>query len=319
MRRMSQAKVVLVWSLVVAGATSLAACKPKTEPAQADISAAKAAANQSLGELRTQVEEVQHAVTNAHGRLKALPEDLQGLEPVRSQLLSLEEVQGVEEARVKWLSGEIETAATAGDRGKLEKTLESARGAIAGSKGVEKSVAELTEKMAPFEAKVAQIQGIAAKGDVFRASLPSGTEIFGAKNGLENQLVEFIDNDKKKVDKKTWFPFDRIGFAENGAHLVPEQSRHQLENVATLLLAYPRVKLTIGTYAGGATSAVGKALSQARVEAVQAALVTLGVDAARIAVEAHGPPPPACKGKDAQVVEECKVNGQRILAHVTAK
>jgi outer membrane protein OmpA-like peptidoglycan-associated protein len=319
MRRLSQPKVVLFCSLVVAGASSLSACKTKTEPAQVDVAAAKAAANQTLGELRTQVEKVQKAVTNAHGRLKALPEDLQGLEPMRSQLLSVEEVQGVEEARVKWLSGEIETAATAGNREKLEKTLETARGAIAGSKGVEKSVAELTEKLAPFEAKVAQIQAIAAKGDVFKASLPSLSEIFGAKNGLENQLVEFIDNDKKKVDKKAWFPFDRIGFAANEARLVPEQSRHQLENVATLLLAYPRVKLALGTYVGGAASAEAKTLSQARVEAVQAALVTLGVAAPRLSVEAHDPAAPVCKGKDAQAVEECKANSQRILARVTAK
>ena len=79
------------------------------------------------------------------------------------------------------------------------------------------------------------------------------------------------------------------------------------------------MKVALGTYAGGGAAAEAKTLSQARVEAVQAALVSLGVGAPRLSIEAPGRPLPACKGKDAQAVEECKANGQRILAHVTAK
>jgi hypothetical protein len=318
MRRMSQPKVVLFWVWVAAGA-SLAACQNKTEPAKVDVSAARGVANQALGELRTQVERVQKAVTNAHGRLKALPEDLHGLEPVRSQLASIEEVQGVEEARVKWLSGEIDSAATAGNRENLEKIVETTKGAIAGSKSVEKSVWELTEKLRPFEGRVAQFRALAATGDVFKAALPSQTDIFGAKDGLENRLIGFIDDDKKKVDKKTWYPFDRIGFADKEARLVPEQSRHQLENLAAILLAYPRVKLALGAHADRTSSAEAKTLTEARLEAVQAALITLGVAAPRLSIEAHGPPAPACKGADPKATEDCRANGQRLLAHVTAK
>ncbi|HEX2659270.1 MAG TPA: OmpA family protein [Polyangia bacterium] len=314
MRKLSLRKAALFSSWLAVGGPSLSACDHKAEPAKADVSASKAAATRSLSELSTQVEVVQKAVSDAHGRVKALPEDLRGLEPIRSQLLSIEEVQGVEEARVKWIAGEIETATAAGNHENLEKMAETAKGAVAGSKGVEKSVAELADKLIPFELRVAQIQAIGAKGDVFKAGLPSGTEVFGAKGGLENQLIAFIDDDKRRVDKKTWFEFDRIGFAGTGA-VVPEASRFQLENVASILLAYPRVKLALASYSNAGGSPEEKALAPARAESVKAALLTRGIAAERLSLDGHGPPPPSChKGN-----QDCQTRGQRILAQVTAK
>jgi len=64
---------------------------------------------------------------------------------------------------------------------------------------------------------------------------------------VENKLIAFIEDTKRSVDDKTWFTFDRLTFETGKATLKPE-SQEQLQNIAEILKAYPKVTLKLGGY-----------------------------------------------------------------------
>ena len=84
-------------------------------------------------------------------RFKALPEDLPGLQTIHSDLFAVEEVLGVEGARAQWLSGELNAAVATKKREQVQKVSDAIRGAIEGTKEIEKRILELTHQLAPFE------------------------------------------------------------------------------------------------------------------------------------------------------------------------
>jgi len=65
--------------------------------------------------------------------------------------------------------------------------------------------------------------------------------------GLESRLISYIDDPGVSVSKETWFDFDRLLFETDSARLKPE-SREQLNTLASLRKAYPRVNTKIGGY-----------------------------------------------------------------------
>ncbi len=150
----------------------------------------------------------------------------------------------------------------------------------------------------------------------FAKKLASGFELKGAAgNGVESQLVGFIEDASKVVDKTTWFNFDRLLF-DTGKATLQASSQEQLVNTAEILKAFPKVKLKIGGY----TDNVGKAaanlkLSQDRANTVMAELVKLGVDKARLAAEGYGDQHPVGDNN----TEEGKQQNRRIALRVTEK
>ena len=64
---------------------------------------------------------------------------------------------------------------------------------------------------------------------------------------MENKLIAFIEDTKRSVDDKTWFTFDRLTFETGKTTLKPE-SQEQLQNIAEILKAYPKVTLKLGGY-----------------------------------------------------------------------
>ena len=147
--------------------------------------------------------------------------------------------------------------------------------------------------------------------------LPTGTEIGGNANGVESQLVAFIEDPSKQVDKSIWFTFDRLLFRTGSAELDMDKSKDQLNNVAEILKAFPKVSLKVGGYTDSTGSAAtNKKLSAQRAQNVASSLSRLGVDKSRLDPEGYGPEHPVCPAND---TPECKAQNRRIDLRVTAK
>jgi len=150
---------LLCFSLCLAlGAISLPACKQQQE-----VERAKASANQSYEDLKALVGRLQTATADLRARFNALPEDLPDLEPIRSRLLAVEEVLGVEGGRVQWLSGELNAAFRAGKKEPIQKLSQEIRVSVEGDKGVGNTILALTHQLLPFERLAAQREASATQ------------------------------------------------------------------------------------------------------------------------------------------------------------
>jgi outer membrane protein OmpA-like peptidoglycan-associated protein len=302
---------VFVSLCVAFAAMSVPACKKKGGDSQK-----VERSRQSLVQIKTQVVEAQKATAALRARFTALPEDLPGLETVRSKLFAVEEVMGVENGRVQWLSRELDAAVASGNEEQIQKVSATISEVLEGSKTFGKPVVDLLHELLPFEHTAAQIRALADAGVLFMRVLSTGYELKGANEGIEELLMDVIDG-KRKFDKKAWLAFDRLKFAGAGAQLDQEQSGGQVENVAAILKAYPQVKLEIGGFTDNTgPAAANKKLSAERAEAIRAMLVSSDVAAARLAAAGYGPAQPVCAAND---TEECKAKNRRIAVRVTAK
>jgi outer membrane protein OmpA-like peptidoglycan-associated protein len=156
---------------------------------------------------------------------------------------------------------------------------------------------------------------ISALGEFFKRRLPNGAELNIPKLGIENKLVDYIDDAAKKPDDATWFDFDRLLF-DTGASTLQASSQEQLQNIAEILKAYPKVKVRIGGY----TDNIGDKdanlkLSGDRAHTVMAALVKLGVDASRMDAKGYGEDHPAADN----ATGEGRAKNRRISMRVIEK
>ena len=128
----------------------------------------------------------------------------------------------------------------------------------------------------------------AALGSFFKTKLPDGTELNIPQYGVENKLIQYLQDSSKPIDKDTWFDFDRLLFDTGSATLQPA-SNEQLSNIAAILKAYPQVKIKIGGYTDNTgDKAANLKLSQDRANNVMAELVTLGVASDRLDAQGYG-------------------------------
>ena len=96
------------------------------------------------------------------------------------------------------------------------------------------------------------------------------------------------------------FQFDKLHFDTAKADIRAED-RPALNETATVLKQYGTAKIRIAGYADArGTAAANQQLGQARAEAVKAALVAAGIDAARIAAVSGGESDPAAMNGTAQ-------------------
>ena len=150
----------------------------------------------------------------------------------------------------------------------------------------------------------------------YMKKLASGFEIKGNPNGIENQLIAFIEDASKPVDKTTWFNFDRLTFNTGSAVIDMDKSREQLTNIYEILKAYPKVKLKVGGY----TDNVGKEpanmkLSTDRAKATVDALQGMGIEKGRLTPEGYGSQHPVATND----TEEGRAQNRRIAVRVTEK
>jgi outer membrane protein OmpA-like peptidoglycan-associated protein len=145
--------------------------------------------------------------------------------------------------------------------------------------------------------------------------LPSGVKLNVPENGIESQLIAFIEDANRPVDKTTWFSFDRLEFETASAVLMP-RSQEQLKNIADILSAYPQVEIKIGGYTDSVgDDAANMKLSQDRATNTMNALVQLGVAPARMAAEGYGEQFPVASND----TEEGRQRNRRIDLRVTKK
>ena len=144
---------------------------------------------------------------------------------------------------------------------------------IANAKRIADSVAAASGKTVVIGAK-----------ESLKVKLADGTEIEAYKGGIESQLVAFLNDKAMAIDtvNGNWFDFDNLNF-KTGSSELTDSSKVQVNNIAAILKAYPTVKMKIGGYTDASGSAEGnKKLSQSRAEAVMAAIVKVGGNAAQI-------------------------------------
>lgn len=119
--------------------------------------------------------------------------------------------------------------------------------------------------------------------------LPNGVELNAYRNGIESQLVNYLNDPARKVDDNVWFDFDNLNF-ETGSSMITPESMMQIRNIAAILKAFPTTSIKIGGY----TDATGNEpanlkLSQSRAEAVVAELRSNGIPDAQLAgAEGYG-------------------------------
>ena len=150
----------------------------------------------------------------------------------------------------------------------------------------------------------------------FMKTLPGGKEVKGNKDGIESQLIAFIEDNNRPVDKTTWFNFDRLLFATNSTEIEMTRSAEQLANMIDILKAYPTVELRIGGYTDNTgVESLNRKLSLGRANAVVKYLVAQGIDARRLSAEGYGSEHPVASND----TEEGRAQNRRIAVRVTKK
>jgi outer membrane protein OmpA-like peptidoglycan-associated protein len=113
-------------------------------------------------------------------------------------------------------------------------------------------------------------------------TLPGGSTLTAYKGGIEDKLVACLNDANCKIGKDVWYDFDNLNFEMGSAKLTAE-SQAQVNNIAAILKAYPKVKIKIGGYTDKTgDAAANKKLSQERADAVTAAIVAAGAGAAQL-------------------------------------
>jgi outer membrane protein OmpA-like peptidoglycan-associated protein len=111
----------------------------------------------------------------------------------------------------------------------------------------------------------------------YSVSLPDGKLLYPEKGSMEDQLASFINDPKSRASRKFIFNFDQVKF-NPGSAVITKESMTQIQNVATVLKSFPKVKIKIaGFNEKGGDSALNSTLSEIRAEAVAKALRMAGV------------------------------------------
>lgn len=147
-----------------------------------------------------------------------------------------------------------------------------------------------------------------------KKTLSTGVELNFGEKSIENELISFIEDKSKPVDKTTWFNFRNLKF-KTGSAVIDSTSMNEVRNIAEILKAYP-IDLKIAGY----TDNVGKEASNQKLSANRAtsvvnALVAMGIDAKRLAPEGYGSQFPVASND----TEEGKAQNRRIAVRVTKK
>lgn len=152
-------------------------------------------------------------------------------------------------------------------------------------------------------------------GKFFAVKLPNGVELSIPEYGVENKLLTFIKDTNQPTDKVSWFSFDRLLF-ETGSTQLTADSSEQLQNIAEILKAYPKVTIKIGGYTDNTgTAEVNARVSQDRADTVRNQLIALGIGADRIEAKGYGQEHPVAPND----TEEDRAKNRRIDVLVTDK
>lgn len=165
----------------------------------------------------------------------------------------------------------------------------------------------------PVEAPVVE-KAADAVSDFYEKTLSTGYAIKAAKDGLESKLVSFIEG-SEAISKDLWFNMNGITFDTNKAS-IKKESDAQLNHIAEVLKAFPKVNIKIGGYTDNTGKAnANKKLSNSRAIAVKKAIIAKGVKADRMDAEGYGSDHPVASNDS----EEGRQQNRRIDVRVTEK
>ena len=123
----------------------------------------------------------------------------------------------------------------------------------------------------------------------------NGKMIKGYANGMEASMITFLKSDsyKNAADdaalKENWYDFDNVNFKIGSATELEPGSEGQIQNLASILKAYPDAKIKIGGYTDmTGDAAQNKDLSQKRADFIKSELGKLGVAAQVVGAEGYG-------------------------------
>jgi OOP family OmpA-OmpF porin len=145
--------------------------------------------------------------------------------------------------------------------------------------------------------------------------LPNGATLHIPANGVENRLLDFIEDRNEAVSPTTWFSLDRLEF-ETNASTLRLSSQEQLNNIAEIMRAYPQIKVKFGGYTDNTGNPQQNLqLSRERASSAMNQVVALGIDASRLAAEGYGDQYPVADNATA----EGRQRNRRVDINVTAK
>ncbi|MBX2952601.1 MAG: OmpA family protein [Leadbetterella sp.] len=145
--------------------------------------------------------------------------------------------------------------------------------------------------------------------------LSTGVNLSFPELSIENELISFIEDKNRPVDKDTWFNFRKLTF-ESGSAVIDSTSEKEVDNIAEILKAFPDVSIKVGGYTDNTGSdEVNTKLSAKRAANVVAALVERGISAARLDSEGYGPQHPIADN----ATQEGREQNRRIAVRVTNK
>lgn len=121
-----------------------------------------------------------------------------------------------------------------------------------------------------------------------------GTSLQGFKGGMEESMVNFLNSGKYATTddealKTTWYNFDNVNFVIGKADKLEAGSEGQIQNIATILKAFPDAKIKIGGYTDKTGNEAGNLkLSQDRANFIKAELTKLGVGGQILEAKGYG-------------------------------
>jgi outer membrane protein OmpA-like peptidoglycan-associated protein len=152
-------------------------------------------------------------------------------------------------------------------------------------------------------------------GNFVRRRLPNDVALNIPDNGVESKLLVFVQDPNARIGRLSWFDFDRLTFDSGSSRLRPD-SKEQLDNIAAILVAFPRVNTEIAGYTDSmGTEGQNMTLSRERADRVKSELVARGIAPNRLTTEGFGEQNSAADNS----TEEGRARNRRVSLHIIQK
>ncbi|MBN9312423.1 MAG: sodium-translocating pyrophosphatase [Chryseobacterium sp. 39-10] len=151
-------------------------------------------------------------------------------------------------------------------------------------------------------------------GNPAAIKLPTGETLnVGEKSQIAHLAKQIGKNDQTLLEKGKWFTIENLYF-ETASEKLKAGAEKELDNIAKLLNAYPKLKLKLGGYTDNTgNEQSNKALSSLRAQSAKLYLMNLGIPADRVEAEGFGSQYPVCAAND---TDACKAQNRRIDVRV---